>query len=260
MWLKLGQAVEEYRMLHFANEGFIMSATNAVVGDRPGGEYVVGATKMDAKLDGIAKNTGDALPCLLNLEENTQETSKKLNTVDSNICRVESAVQAMGYNIVASMAGVWGGNSGSGGRYGSFFGGGSWLSGGAAGVGAGWDYEPDWGGEAASDYLASFAEGGFISKPTVALVGDSQGGEWLVPNDDMDTLINGILGDVGGQSGGKMSVSADLRDADDAINSWRDNLAKTPVKIPLQADLMMNTEEVRMLLVAALKKIVKEVR
>ena len=118
------------------------------------GNWLGSTTKIDAKLDGIAENTGDALPCMMKTEANTAAASEKLDKVDENVCHLQSAIQNMGANIVsatANVAGAWGANGGTGGRYGSFFGGSSWISGGAAGVGAGWDKEPDWGGEAASD-------------------------------------------------------------------------------------------------------------
>ena len=95
----------------------------------------------------------------------TQQTATNTRDVVSGINSLGSAISGAlvssgsgygnGYTYTTDN-GVWG----SGSRYGSFFGD-SWISGGAAGVGAGWDREPSWGGEAASAWTRS--QGGYTS-------------------------------------------------------------------------------------------------
>lgn len=106
--------------------------------------------------------------------EASDETAANTKLMNEN---QKAAMSGMGYDSNGALVnmgggGAWGFNGGSGGRYGSFFGG--WLSGGAAGVGANGNAAPpggaSWMNAAATSIggggAIQWASGGLVTSPT----------------------------------------------------------------------------------------------
>lgn len=105
----------------------------------------------------------------------------------------------------------------------------------------------------------TFAEGGYAAGPQLAIVGDVPGGEWMIPDSKMQDLMNGVLG-AGVSSGGNLPISTDLSGASGEVEAWSKALESRPVKVKVQADLIINSDTVRELIIEAIAEAVKEVR
>jgi hypothetical protein len=153
-----------------------------------------------------------------NTQQIVANTGNMVSGLGSLGSSIGNLVVTSGYTY-SSDNGVWGNGS----SYGSYFGD-SWISGGAAGVGAGWDYEPSWGGEAASR-MASYnggyssgsfssgnggyqlpaifrARGGLIDRPELTIVGEA-GTEMILP----PHLTQAVLAMTGNGGGGEKNIN-----------------------------------------------------
>lgn len=108
-------------------------------------------------------------------------------------------------------------------------------------------------------WLPTYAEGGFIAAPELAIVGDSPGGEWMIPNNKMQDLVNGVLGGASPTSA-SLSLFADTTQGDEEVSAWRDSLERKPIKVRIEADIIVNSESVREMIIEAIEAAVKGVR
>lgn len=96
----------------------------------------------------------------------------------------------------------------------------------------------------------SFSEGGYVDRPTFAIVGDSPGGEYMVPAEKLDSFLMGMSKDN--------SLSLDSTGMQSQLQSAISSLSIPP--IPVRLAFEVDSEAVRAMLTDALYDILAGVR
>lgn len=151
---------------------------------------------------------------------------------------ITNAAAAIVDAILSSGGGCGGMNNGGGS-------GGSESSGGSF-----WSGTSHLGGSSGALFSYSFSEGGYVDRPTFAIVGDSPGGEYMVPANKLNSFLNSMTSNAGA-SLDSSGMQAQLQNA---ISS----LSIPPIPIRLTFDV--DSESVRAMLTDALYDILAGVR
>lgn len=143
-----------------------------------------------------------------------------MTRTDAGAATVSGSVNAQGAAIVAAIQA-----NGRGGGGGGFSGVGGEASGSSGGSGSGIKYISPGSISSTYDFLGSFAEGGYVDRPGYALIGDSPGGEFMIPAQKMTSLLNSMQAQVG--------VSFDASGIEQQIQGALQNISVQPLRVPV---------------------------
>ncbi len=196
------------------------------------------ATNIDKTLSTSNTTIASMNTSLDTLNKDLNSTDKLIESMITDLGTVEGILTEIG-SMVATIDGIFQDifMNGQGGDTGSMSsgGGGDWLS---------------------------FASGGFIPGPTPIIAGDSPGGEWLIPNDLMSSLLNSLsdisnLGSVGKASA---SLSLDTSSVNSEIEKLAELLKSNPVTIPAKIVFTTDSIMLKQAIEAAVYEVLKDVR
>jgi hypothetical protein len=171
-----------------------------------------------------------------------QSNARGITTnASANATGINSTISAAASMIVEAINNIDGGG-GSGGGYGSTvdYGTSSGGTGGVAGfVGGYWEGVP------------GYASGGYVDRPTLAMIGEGTGGEYVVPENDMQQILS-----MSALSNLSVSASIDVTGMQSQLQAAIDSVSVSPLVIPVAFD----SEGMRETLTSMLYEILQEVR
>jgi len=176
----------------------------------------------------------------INLSAQTNARGITANA-SANASGINSTISAAASMIVEAINNI-GGGGGGGGGYGSTvdYGTSSGGTGGVAGfVGGYWDGVP------------GYASGGYVDRPTLAMIGEGTGGEYVVPENDMQQILS-----MSALSNLSVSASIDVTGMQSQLQAAIDSVSVSPLVIPVAFD----SEGMRETLTSMLYEILQEVR